>query len=365
MKIIQKYILKEALLAIALSSLACCSLFMAFDFFDRIDNVLKANASFGQIISYFSYKVPIFFNLTLPLAMLVGTMLSFGMLSKNSELTAMRAAGLKISWFAKPLFYIAFILSLFSLFLNETVIPNATRRVREIYNIEIKAKHKTGTYSQSNFWWRNGENFYSAKHFDSRNANLVGFSNFVVTPEFEVTERTSSKEVSWLHELYGWRMKDSKQLFFNKNKNTATELTETDSLPLIIPEKPKDFYDKETDPFTMSFSELNSFIKKQQRNGIPTQQYYADLHAKLSFPFVCFMVTLVALPFALVSSRSGNLAKSFFLGLIASFSYYAVHSFSLALGRAEIWNPIFAAWVANILLGFIGCVLLLGAEAPE
>lgn len=364
MNILQKYIFKETCWSIILSSIACTSLFMAFDFFDRIDNVLKANGSFSQITAYFGYKIPIYFNLTLPLSMLVGTMLSFGMLSKNSEVTAMRAAGLKISWLARPLFYFAFFLSLISLFLNETVIPHATRRVREIYNIEIQAKHKNGTYSQSNFWWRNGENFYSSEHFNSGEASLLGFSHFILNSAFEVKERVLAKKVIWLNEIYGWRMEDTQQLIFNDTNNNS-DLKEATAFPLIIKEKPKDFYDKETDPFTMSFSELNSFIKKQQANGVATKQYFADLHAKLSFPFVCFMVTLVALPFALVSSRSGNLAKSFFLGLIASFSYYAVHSFSLALGRAEIWNPIFAAWIANILLGFVGCVLLLGAEAPE
>ena len=107
MKIIQRYVYREAIRSILLSAIACTSLFLAFDFLDRIDNILQEDTTLGLVFTYFAFKVPILFNLTLPLAMLVGTMLSFGILSKNTEITAMRAAGLKISWFARPLFYIA------------------------------------------------------------------------------------------------------------------------------------------------------------------------------------------------------------------------------------------------------------------
>jgi lipopolysaccharide export system permease protein len=364
MKIIQRYVYREAIRSILLSAIACTSLFLAFDFLDRIDNILQEDTTLGLVFTYFAFKVPILFNLTLPLAMLVGTMLSFGILSKNTEITAMRAAGLKISWFARPLFYIAFSASILSLVLNETCIPYLTRRVREIYNIEIKAKHKTGNYNQTNFWWRDQENFYASGLFDSQRESLIDFSHFVVNPNFEVLERINAESVDWIGEPYGWRMQKIKEYQFSL-QSTDAKITEQPSIPLLLAEEPKDFYDKETDTFTMSFAQLYDFIKKQGANGIPTVQYYADLHAKLASPFVSLMICLVALPFALISSRSGNLAKSFFLGLIASFSYYAVHSFSLSLGRAELWHPLFAAWVANLLLGFIGCLLLLGAESPE
>ena len=107
MKLLHRYVLQLTLRNFALASIAFTFLFLVFDFFDRIDNVLGENASLEIIAKYFLYKIPVFFNFTIPIAMLVSTMLTFGILSKNSELTAMRAAGLRIFWIARPAFSIA------------------------------------------------------------------------------------------------------------------------------------------------------------------------------------------------------------------------------------------------------------------
>jgi len=136
------------------------------------------------------------------------------------------------------------------------------------------------------------------------------------------------------------------------------------SFPLPISEKPEDFYDAKTDSQALSFRQLSKFIKQQTANGVAISGYLADLHAKISYPFIIFVVTFVVLPFALKPARSGSMAVSFIAGLIIGFAYYAVHSFSITMGRAELWPPIVAAWMANIIMGIVGIVLNLGAEAP-
>ena len=90
----------------------------------------------------------------------------------------------------------------------------------------------------------------------------------------------------------------------------------------------------------------------------------ADLQAKISFPFIILVVSIVSLPFALRPARTGSMAFSFLAGLFIGFSYYAIHAFSVAMGRAELWNPFLAAWMANVVMLFVGTVLNLGAESP-
>ena len=102
MTVIHKYVLREVVRYLILSCVALCTLFLVVDFFDRIDNILEANASLHSVVLYFLLKIPQFFTLTLPIAMLSAVMLGFGLLSKNSEVTAMRASGMKIFWIARP-----------------------------------------------------------------------------------------------------------------------------------------------------------------------------------------------------------------------------------------------------------------------
>lgn len=338
-------------------------LFLIVDVFDRIDNVLGQGAPFLLIMQYFLLKIPVFLNLTLPIAALVSTLLTFGLLSRSSEMTAMRASGLKLIWIAQPLFLFSLFLSLLSLGLSETVVPYCQRRVREIYNIDIRKNHLGGQYNQTDFWWRSGDDFYSAGIFDSRTNTLFGLTRFTLSEEFEPLSRVDAEQAKWIGTDYGWTMFGVEEYRFNSPLSFTTSNLVSKTLP--INEQPKDFYDKKTDPLTMSYSQLQGFIDTQLKNGLLATEYLADLYAKISFPFVTLICSLVALPFAILPARTGSMAPSFTAGVLIGFLYFVIHSLSLALGRAMLVPPMLAAWTANLLMGIVGLVLLLGAEDPN
>src|SRR5262245_23613213 len=131
MKILHRYILKQLLWNIFLSLLVFIFLFLIFDFFDRIDNILAEKAGILTIIEYFALKVPGTFTLVCPIAMLVGTLFTIGLLSKNSEITAMRAAGCTVWWLAAPAVITGLVVTLISLAFNETAVPAALKRVKQ------------------------------------------------------------------------------------------------------------------------------------------------------------------------------------------------------------------------------------------
>lgn len=361
MKIIHRYILRLTLQNLAGAAGVFILLFLVFDFFDKIDNIIPEGASIWLILDYFLLKIPQIAMLTLPVAALVGTMLTIGVLSKNSEITAMRASGLPVIWIAKPLLASALALSFASILVSETVVPWANSRARDIYNIDIRKKDKSGTYSQNDFWWRSGNSFYSVDTFDSRSKTLHMLSIFTIDSAFNILGRTEASEASFVDADLGWTMRGVSQYEFTEN--TAKKRI-YESLALPISMKPSDFYDVRSDPESMSFLQLKRFIREQSRNGLPTESYRADLYEKLTQPFVTFFAALVVLPFCLRSARTNSLSGSAIAGLVIGLTYYAVHSFSIAMGRAEIWNPFIAAIAAPVLMGLVGAILNLGAEAP-
>jgi len=363
MHTLHRYIFHLFIKNLFLTLIALLGLFLVIDFFDRVDHIIENEVSFSIAAQYFLYKIPLTFSLMLPIAVLISTLFTIGILSKNSEITAMRASGLTISWIGRPIFVSTLLLSFFSLIINETLVPHSQRRVREIYNIDIRKKTETGSYSQKDYWWRSGNQFQSVNIFDSRTNILHEFSRFEISPNFEVRQRLLAQEVQYLNPALGWNMQGVVDYNFKPDQPPAA--TRRSSLPLIIPETPKDFYGAETDPDTMSYGQLKEFIADQSANGLAIGGYMADLHAKVAFPFVVFIVALLALPFAMIPARTGNMALSFMAGTLIGFSYYVVHSFSLALGRAEFWPPILSAWMATFILGAIGLILILGAESPS
>ncbi len=361
--ILNRYILSNLAAFFGMALGVLTTLFLIFDFFDRIDNIIGERSNFLLIIEYFLLKVPYTVVLMMPVAVLIGTLMTIGLLSRNAELTAMRSAGITIAQVARPIIAVGFLLSLVNLTLNEIVVPYASRRAREIYNIDIKQKHSNGAYSQNDFWWRSGDSFYSVGVFDSRTSTLSGFSRFDIADGMAVNSRINADTVSYLDSLLGWTMHQVTEYRFDPTTG-STNSSRLAHLPLPIDKEPEDFYYTETDPSTMSYRSLRHFIYEQQANGLSVDSYYADLYAKFSFPFICFIMPLIIIPFALRPARSGSMASSILAALCIGFGYYVVHSFAISLGRAEFVPPLIAAWLGNIIMGAVGVILLAGSEQP-
>jgi len=73
-------------------------------------------------------------------------------------------------------------------------------------------------------------------------------------------------------------------------------------------------------------------------------------------------MVLVAIPFALVSPRSGGRAMGIGIAIAIAVGYWMVHSVSLALAQADLLPPVLAAWIANIVFAGLGVALYLNVR---
>lgn len=363
MSILQRYIGSLLLRNLGLALLVFVFLFLVFDFFDRIDNILAEDAGAWIAIQYFLFKIPRILTLMFPIALMVSILMTMGLLSKSSEITAMRAAGVPIITLAAPALVLGGALSVCAFLIGEYVAPASERRSREIYNIDIRQKDRRGGYSQSKFWWRDGPRLFSVDNFDSRSDELSGLSVFEISPDYKVRVRTDAASARWLNPELGWSMVDVYERTFLSDGETRENRFR--SLPLPIRDTPEDFYEVRTEPSTMTVSQLRRFIRQQRKNGIDVSDYLPYLSEKFSFALFNLVIVLIVLPFALRPARSGSMAGSVLAGLVIGFTYYVVHSFSMALGKAELFPPVLSAWVANIIMGTVGALLVWGAESPS
>jgi lipopolysaccharide export system permease protein len=128
-----------------------------------------------------------------------------------------------------------------------------------------------------------------------------------------------------------------------------------------MPEHIDDFIRVQDAPDTMSFLELRAYVGKLREGGHRVGKYLVQLYSKLSFPLVQVIMTLVAIPFALASPRSGGRAVGIGVAIVIAVGYWVVHSIALALAQADLLPPALAAWTANIVFAGIGAALFLGA----
>ncbi|RME58965.1 MAG: LptF/LptG family permease [Candidatus Dadabacteria bacterium] len=333
------------------------------DIADRIDNIITESTSFKLTFLYFLYKVPNHTVLSLPISVLLGTLLTFSVMSRTNELVVMRASGVPLKFLMKSVWVVGGVAVAVFILMSEFVVPPLSLKAKKIYNIDIKKKIQRGVYSKEEIWWREKGIFYSVNFFDAKSEQLKGVNKFKVGPDFLVQQRLIGETAKWAGPGLGWSLKNVKEYVF-KEKGEIT-VSSYPTLALKISLTPRDFYNAKRDPASFSFREYKEYIKKQRENGLPTAELYPDLWDKLALPFVCLIIPFFCTPFAISHKREHHFTKTFITGAVVSFAYYVIHSFSLALGRAEFIPAFLSAWSANLFFLLIGIIIAIDAETPH
>ena len=358
--ILHRYLIRQFLSALILSLAASTTLFLVFDLFERMKTFLKEEATLLQVLSYLAFKIPLILTLMTPIAVMVAVLVSVGRMSQLSEITAMRACGASIFWLATPLFFTGLLISSLVFFGNETIVPWAERKVSDIYRLDVKKHLEKGKLSRADFWYRTKNRFFKVDLYDSRENTMNGITIFELDKDFRLARRFDAAVTRWRGPIVGWVMDDVTEISTNSKGSYSS--AHYPHLPLLIDEKPADFYNLKLEPDTMSSHDLRHYIRKLKSDGVPTTQWKVRLAAKASFPLLSAIVVLVVFPFALIPARSGRMTLSFVIGLSIGFGYYIVHAICSSLGTAELIPVYSAAWAANVFLLCIGGWFLTEAE---
>ena len=137
--------------------------------------------------------------------------------------------------------------------------------------------------------------------------------------------------------------------------------TSAATLPLPFVDPPATFRTEQPDPAVMGYGELQRYIATLRDRGLDVVSLVVALHRKASFPFVCLVLTLIAVPFAVTTGSRGAL-YGVGAGIVLAFSYWVVLSIFGAIGSAGLLTPALAAWAPNVLFGGTAAYFLLTAR---
>ncbi len=361
--ILDKYILSEFFSVLFLCVLASTGLFLVFDTFERIKVFISYSTPLGTALFYLLLKIPLILQLMLPIATLIAVLISIGRLSQKSEITAMRACGMSVLRIYSPIFKSTIILSLIMFLNGELLVPKATERVEEIFQFEIKQKHLTGKLDRTNFWIREGNSFLNIDFYNTKEKTINGVTLLNFSDQFELLRRVDAKKGEWHDSSYiGWNLESAIEIAPEEEGDKKLNISAFTRIPLESSKTPQDLYNLQRPADSFGYFELKKYIKKLKLESVPTRKYEVDLMSKISFPFVCIVAGMLALPFSLASSRSGALTKSFIYGVSIGFSYYITHALLCSFAGAGMIPVILGAWAGNVIIGSLGLYLLGGAE---
>jgi len=354
--ILDRYVARLYLRVVVVAFAGLLGIVYIAAFIDRSSYLFKGQATGLMLLQYFWYETPQFVYWVLPLAVLLATLATVGLLTRNSELTVMRACGISLYRTAAPLIVMALVASGVLFSLEESILA-ASHRQADAIDRTIRGRPPR-TMSVANRNWLVGKagEIYHYVLYDRASRSLYELTTYQFDAErHRLSRLTAAKRASF--ENGAWVAFDG---WTRQYQGPGSKLEkETDRFAQrTIPVDPPDYFETElASADMMTFSELRAHIQDLRTSGFNVVPYLVQLQRKVAFPFVTLIMTLLAVPFAVTTGRRGAL-YGVGLGIGLALTYWLLTSVFAAIGTAGLLTPLLAAWAPNLIFG-AGAVYLI------
>ncbi|MBI5207270.1 MAG: LptF/LptG family permease [Candidatus Firestonebacteria bacterium] len=353
-KIIYLYIIKEFLRPFLYSILSFVLIFVVVEILQRIRTFYSSQASISDISLFYFYKIPFVIIQILPLAAILATIFSLGNLVKNNEIVALRNSGISILKIVSPILIFAFCLGIFVFLFNESVLPYTNFMADKINNERIRKIVVAENEIQTNMAYRGnkGELLFAERFYISSQV-LDDIILFIFNEKNELIQIVNTNKAYW--ENNKWKMNEGYMRILKNGNITLEKFVKNSYLPLSS--SPHDLSWGQRPPTDFSYWELKIYIEKLRISGREYYNYLADLYAKTSVPFSCFIIIILGIPVAL-KQESRSKSIEFGLSILLAFVFWGTNQIFYSLGKSGIILPILSAWLGNIIFLFTGSFLI-------
>jgi LPS export ABC transporter permease LptG/LPS export ABC transporter permease LptF len=342
------------------------AVFSLFDFMDLVDDMRQHHIASRVVIHYYSFLAPRILHLVAPLAALVATLATFGVMVRRNEIVAMLAGGISLFRAAAPVITAAAVLSLVLFGMGELVLPHTNRTAMRDLD-QIKGRPPQSASAQYRRWimGRDGRIYYY-EYFSqgpltkvraaAPEAFLHGLSVFDVDPRsWRLRDHLEAAVARWNGADYemerGWRRTFSPEPRFRSFGESRTRELE-----------PPSYFQREArDAESLSFLELREHIAFMAERGADIAPLQVQLHRKIAYPMAALVMTLLGIRFAFTVGRRGTL-YGVGLSIVIAIAYWICMTLFEAMGSHGLLPPFLAAWAPNVLFGAAGLYLMLTLE---
>jgi lipopolysaccharide export system permease protein len=358
MSIINRYITRQVLKYFGIVLSFVISIYLAVDFFERVDDFIEAGVSFSKMIFFFALKIPFIVAQIIPICILMSVLIVFGLMARSNEIVALKSSGIRIYYLLKPVLIVGCILGILLFILSDVIVPITMAKSNQIWFKDVR-RESTVITKEKNIWIKGNRSITHIKYFNPKDKTINGVTFYKFDKNFRLIRRIDAEKGNFdngewlLHKLM-------EQIFDTKkgNYNITFYNNRIERLNLL-PENLTKVAKKSEE---MTFKELFAYIKRVEAEGYNATLYKVDLYAKLAFPFICIIMCMLGTGLAAKGNVNEGMPVVIAYGIGTAFIYWIFYSFCLSLGYGEMLPPPIAAWTANLAFFSFGALTLLNAE---
>ncbi|PEQ13025.1 LPS export ABC transporter permease LptG [Novosphingobium sp. PC22D] len=310
----------------------------------------------AELLYYVSLRVPQLVARFLPYSVLLATIITLATLNQNSEVIAMKSAGLSAHQVLAPLVLAAFAISLLSFAFNERVVTHATAAL-DAWQAADYGPIPEDPGVRSNVYLAEGNDILMA-------ATVSGTGNDMVLGNVTYYRRDANgmivEEMRAPRAAYtqaGWRLTQPKRF-----RVAGTETTSLASATVAAGITPARITITSVDADSQDIFTLSRSIDAMKVAGRRTTQLEAAWWHKISGPLSATLMPLLGAVAAFGLARSGQLLVRAVIGMALGFAYFVIDNAALAMGNFGGYPPFIAAWSPFLLFALLGETVLVRTE---
>ncbi len=356
--ILDDMILRDFVMYLAMILATLLILALVFTFFELFTDIVRNKVSVLLLMEYLLNLSPSLIYQMTPVAVMLAVLITFGLMQKSSELTAMKATGISLYRATLPVIVLCALFAGGLFLFDQFYIPHTNKR-QEILRNEIKGK-PAQTYLQANRQWIVGGNdeIYYYQLFDADTDTFRGISIFEFDPKtFQLTRRISAAEAHWEPSLQKFVFENGR---VRSLKGASIQDYKTFEVATFneLHEDPNYFKKEVRQSSEMDYQELRDYIDDLQQSGFDTVRLRVQLGKKFSYPLVTLVMAVLAIPFA-VSGRTGGALAGVAIAISIAVVYIGMAGLFEAMGNANQLPAMLAAWSPDLVFGLAAGYMLL------
>jgi lipopolysaccharide export system permease protein len=358
MNILDRYFLREFFKPLGVCLVALLLCLLVHDLFDNVNDFIKEKVALEDFVSYYLILIPAWVVTIMPITLLLSLLYVLSSMSKNGELTAMRASGLDFIRLMTPYAIVGICFSIQMLSLNLAWAPNALQKAQMIFEKSTKKTQASKSKGVGITYRHIASNrFWSVSILDVQTGRATGID--IIQSDAQQRDRTKISATSGFYKQGFWTFQnviiydytlpisDPNNLIL-KQVLVARDFTEAPAELMAEFKKTKRMTTRELLD-KLRYAEL---LSPKQKAVLST-----EFHSRISFPIANFVVFLIGVPFGVVAQR-----RSTFLAIVNALLFFAGYLLAskvlMIFGQSARIPGWIAAWLPNILFALAGIMMI-------
>ncbi|PTT79314.1 LPS export ABC transporter permease LptG [Pelomonas sp. HMWF004] len=349
MRTVRRLLYQDIIGAVVLVALGFLSLSFFVDFVDELDRMARIGVGSGKAALLAATELPGHFYELFPIAVLIGAILALARLAQSSEFTILRTGGLGPARALTLLAGLASAFAVLTFVVGDYIAPQVERQ-----GDELRARFsRDASPTKRGAWLKDHRNIdgqersYSVKvgRVDT-GGELEDVRIFEFDPEGRLMSRTEADRVAVGTDGL-WRLQAVRRTVWNPGANGAASPVGE----VVVSEQKLDTLDWQSSlhagviaaavlpAMAMSTLELYRYTQHLSAQEQSAQAHNIQFWRKALYPFACFVMLALALPFAYLHGRSGGISLKVFGGIMLGISFVLLNNVAGHLGLLKNWTP--------------------------